>query len=131
MKRIVIVSGIIIVTGAILLLSAIYCWNGITIRVNIKTAKEAYPGNAEEALVAMLKDSTRSPYVRSHTAIWTLGQISSEKALPVLQELYQDDPDGITCYGKHDSLLCQYEINKAIRSIQRKSLFAHGHLRKH
>jgi hypothetical protein len=99
--------------------------------MNINSAREAYPGNAEDALIAMLRDSTRSPYVRTHTAIWTLGQIHSEKALALLQQLYTDDPDGTSCYGKHDSLLCQYEIYKAIRSIQHQRLFAHGHLRNH
>jgi hypothetical protein len=131
MKKTIIVSLVILAAGALLFSAALYSWNGITIRMHIRTAQEAYPGNAEEALIAMLRDTTRSTYVRTHTAIWTLGQIQSEKALPLLQELSLDDPDGTTCYGKHDSLLCQYEIHKAIRSIQHQRLFAHGHLRKH
>jgi hypothetical protein len=121
---------IIIVGGSLLFFSAIYIWNGVEIRVNIDTAREQYPGTAEEALITMLKDTTRSAYVRSHTAVWTLGQIRSEKALPLLEELYQDDPDGISCYGKHDSLLCQYEIHKAIESIRRNRLFSHKQLKK-
>jgi hypothetical protein len=131
MKKIILVSFLILAAGALLFSTAVYSWNGMTIRMHIKTAREAYPGNAEEALIAMLRDTARSTYVRTHTAIWTLGQIRSEKAMPLLQELFLDDPDGTTCYGKHDSLLCQYEIHKAIRSIEHQRLFAHGHLRKH
>jgi hypothetical protein len=42
----------------------------------------------------------------------------SEKALPYLYDLYNDDPQGRTCKGKHNSVLCQYEIHKAIVSIE-------------
>jgi hypothetical protein len=130
MKKTLLVAGIIVVAGVVIFFTAIHVWNGITVRMNIDLAREATQGSAEEALIAMLKDSTRSPYVRTHTAIWTLGQIRSEKALPVLEGLYKDDPDGITCYGKHDSLLCQYEIHKAIESIKKKRLFSHERLKK-
>lgn len=130
MKKKLLFAVLILVAGSIVFVSAIHLWNGMTVRKNIDAAREEYPGSAEEALIAMLLDSTRSPYVQTHTAIWTLGQIRSEKALPVLQELYMDDPDGITCYGKHDSLLCQYELNKAIKSIENGRLFSHARLRK-
>jgi hypothetical protein len=130
-KKNIRIGLIIILGGSLLFFSAIYTWNGVEIRLNINTAREKYPGTAEEALIAMLKDTTRSAYVRSHTAVWTLGQIGSERALPLLDELYQDDPDGITCYDRHDSLLCQYEIHKAIESIRRNRLFSHNHLKKH
>lgn len=51
-------------------------------------------------------------------AIWTLSQIRSKKALPVLSKLYRNDPEGNTCKGRHDSVLCQYGIHKAIVSIE-------------
>jgi hypothetical protein len=56
--------------------------------------------------------------ILSSVAIWTLGQIHSEKAIPVLQGLCHNDPEGKTCYGKHDSVLCQYEIFKALKLIR-------------
>jgi len=130
MRKIIFIASTIVAGGSLLLFSAIHVWNGMEVRININTAREHYPGTAEEALIAMLKDSSRSVYVRTHTAIWTLGQIRSSKALPILQELYQDDPGGSTCYGKHDSLLCQYEIHKAIESIRRNRLFSHSRLKK-
>lgn len=99
--------------------SAIYIWSEFTINDNIKTAQLKYSGTAEEALISLLNDENNSPINRTHIAIWTLGQIKSEKALPNLYGYYKDDPDGNSCYGKHHSELCQYEIHKAIVAIER------------
>jgi len=115
-KILILVSGIL---GLILLgFIAIYIWIDIDVRKNIKTAQEMYPGTAEDALIAYLEDVANSPRDRSHVAIWTLGQIHSEKAMPVLQGLYLNDPEGKTCYGRHDSVLCQYEIYKALKACE-------------
>jgi hypothetical protein len=112
----------IIVAGFIFLFictfMAGYIWIGHSVKENISIAKKQYPGKAEDALIAYLLDTNNSPRDRTHVAVWTLGQIRSEKALPVLRELYKDDPEGKTCYGKHDSVLCQYEIYKAIHADQ-------------
>ena len=59
-KGIIIVSGILI---AILILGFIagYIWIDIGVKENIRTAKEKYPGKAEDALIAYLLDTTNSP----------------------------------------------------------------------
>lgn len=117
---------------ALLLLgfSAIYVWIDHDVKENIRTAKERYPGAADEALIAYLQDTTNSAQNRSSIAIWTLGQIKSEKALPMLNELYKNDPSGITCKGRHDSVLCQYEIYKALNAIHSKRWPLHARLNK-
>lgn len=89
-----------------------------TVKENITIAENHYPGSAEDALIAYLSDTANSPYDRTKIAIWTLGQTRSGKALPYLQELYNEDPDGKTCKGRHDEVLCQREIHKAIACIQ-------------
>ena len=130
MKRILLISGmvaVILISGSLL---AIHIWIGHSVKDNIKIAIDQYPGNAEDALIAFLLDDQKPAKDRTHQAIWTLGQIRSEKALPILQELYTDDPKGETCYGKHDSLLCQYEIHKAIFSIEKNCWFSHARLAK-
>jgi len=38
--------------------------------------------------------------------------------LPLLKDHYKNDPKGKTYYGKHDEMLCQYEIHKAIVAIE-------------
>jgi hypothetical protein len=124
---------IIISAGIILVLCcstfAIHTWIGHDIKENIYIAEQKYPGTAEDALISFLLDEDNSTYDRTHVAIWTLGQIRSEKALPVLYEYYKNDPEGKTCYGRHDSVLCQYEIHKAIVAIERGRLFSHARLK--
>jgi hypothetical protein len=118
MKKIIAILSLILVT---LLLSgyiAIYFWIDSDVKKNIAIAKEKYPGKAEDALIAYLLDTTNTPYDRSHLAVWTLGQIESEKAIPVLTSLYKNDPEGKTCKGNHSVVLCQYEIYKALNASQ-------------
>jgi uncharacterized protein YggU (UPF0235/DUF167 family) len=95
---------------------------GHDIKEHISIAQQRYPNaaTAEDALIAYLADTTNSPRDRGDIAIWTLGQIHSKKALPVLYKLYKNDPEGKTCHGKHDSVLCQYGINTAIETIEEK-----------
>lgn len=127
MKRIIIIAGIGI-SLIVCSLFALNIWTGSVVKENIRNAKQQYHGTAEDALLSLLMDENISANDRTHTAIWTLGQIRSEKALPILQNLYKDDPDGETCFGNHDSVLCQYEIYKAIESIEKRMLFSHAKL---
>jgi hypothetical protein len=118
MKRILIITGIGLTVVFFCFILVIHIWIGHDIKENIRVAKMQYSGIAEEALVAYLSDKNHSPDDRSNVAIWTLGQIRSKKALPILQELYKNDPEGKTCYGRHSFVLCQYEIHKAIECIE-------------
>jgi hypothetical protein len=90
---------------------------GHDIKENISIAQQRYPGTTEDALIAYLVDTTNSPHDRG-MAIYSLGQIHSKKALPILKGLYKNDPKGKTCYRKHDSVLCQKEIHTAIETIE-------------
>lgn len=121
----VIIAGIL--AGGLLLL---YLGMGYGIKQNIRIAQQQYPGNAEDALIAYMLDENISPDRRTHEAIWTLGQIRSQKALPHLQGLYWEDPEGKTCYGKHQEMLCQYEIHKAITAIEKGPLFSYARFKK-
>ena len=93
---------------------------GPDIKEHISIAQQRYPNaaTAEDALITYLEDTTNSPHDRGAIAIWTLGQIHSQKALPILKGLYKNDPKGRTCHGKHDSVLCQKEIHTAIETIE-------------
>ena len=68
---------------------AIYIWIDIDIKKNIETVKGRYSGKAEDALIAYLLDTTNTPQNRTRVAIWTLGQIQSKKATPILENLYK------------------------------------------
>ncbi|MGE5406936.1 MAG: HEAT repeat domain-containing protein [Methanosarcina sp.] len=85
---------------------------------NISIAMKLHPGTAEDALIAYIQDPAVSAHDKSKIGVWTLGQIKSEKALPVLKTLYKDDPVGKSCRGKHDEVLCQYGLHRAIVAIE-------------
>lgn len=116
MKRAFIIIGSFFLFLFILIGPGIYIWADFAIKKNINIAKSRYPGKAEDALIAYLLDTTNSPRLRSHLAINTLGQIESQKARPLLLKLYKNDPEGKTCKGRHDQVLCQYEIYKALNA---------------
>lgn len=119
MKRLLISFGICLVALFLLLiLLRPFFRIGHDIKERISIAQQRYPGTAEDALIAYLVDTTNSPHDRGDVAIWTLGQIHSKKALPILRGLYRNDPKGKTCHGRHDHLLCQYGIYSAIITIE-------------
>ena len=118
MKRILFITGLSITVMVFCLFLAMRIWIGHGINERIRIAKQQYSGIAEDALIAYLQDTIHTPREKSDVAIWTLGQIRSKKALPVLNGLYKNDPLGTTCKGHHNTVLCQYEIHKAIVSIE-------------
>lgn len=130
MKRKLIILSASLLTLLIIGFLAIYTWIDIDVKKNINYAKEKYPGTAEDALIAYLLDTTNSPQDRSSVAIWTLGQIHSKKALPILKGLYKNDPEGKTCHGKHNYVICQYEIYKAINAEESNWWPLHSRLNK-
>jgi hypothetical protein len=124
MKRTIVFTGIGLAFLLFCFVLAMRIWIGHGIKERISIAKQQYSGIAEDALLAYLSDTTHTPRDRSDVAIWTLGQIRSRKALPILFKLYKNDPEGKTCKYHHDTVLCQYEIHKAIVSIEHKWLGA-------
>lgn len=116
MKRILIIISVSLLTLLVLGFTAIYVWIDQGVKKNIQTVKEHYPGKAEDALIAYLLDESNSPGDRSHIAIWTLGQINSKKAIPILNKYYKNDPTGTTCKGNHNVVICQYELYKALNA---------------
>jgi hypothetical protein len=127
-KRIIGIIGASVLVLVAFVFLTLYLWIRHDVKGNINTAKHKYPGKAEDALISYLLDTANPTFDRSSLAIWTLGQIHSEKALPVLHGLYKNDPEGRTCKGRHDKVLCQYEIHKAIVAIERGRFLSHSRL---
>lgn len=118
MKRIIVIIVASLVFLFICAFGTIMLTINHAVKERIGLAQEKYPGTAEDALISYLLDTANSTRDRTDIAIWTLGQIQSHKALPLLKDLYNSDPKGKTCHGRHESVLCQYEIYKAIRAIE-------------
>ncbi len=129
MKRFFIIGLAAVFVVALVSLLSLYIIIGIDVKSNIEIAQMRYGGNPEEALISYLEDDSNSCSDRTHLAVWTLGQIRSEKALSVLMSYYNDDPEGVTCFGKHDQWLCQYELHKAIEAIENRPLFSFASLK--
>ncbi|MBN1821631.1 MAG: HEAT repeat domain-containing protein [Prolixibacteraceae bacterium] len=130
MKRLLTIIAIVIIFLISSSFVVINIWIGHDVKQNIKLAQLKYGGSAEDALITFLEDKNNSFNDRTHKAVWTLGQIRSEKALPILKKYYYDDPKGKTCKGNHNSMLCQYELHKAISAIENGRLFSFARLNK-
>ena len=104
-----------IIYGALfcfILLITVYLWVCFEIRSGVKKisaeAVQQYPGDRIEALITYVKSDNHSLRKRN-LAVWALGQIGDERALPVLTASYTGGP----C--DHDGRLCQRELQKAIK----------------
>jgi hypothetical protein len=118
-KTLIIVLASVVVLFVVSVI-AMNTWIRSDVKKNVSIAQQKYPGTAEEALISFLQDENNSFNDRTHIAIWTLGMLKSEKALPVLKGYYMDDPKGLTCHGHHNQMLCQYGLHKAIAQIESK-----------
>ncbi|HOO72543.1 MAG TPA: HEAT repeat domain-containing protein [Spirochaetota bacterium] len=127
-NKLILLIGIALAVLAITF-AGLYGWIAYTVKHNITVAMEKYPGQAEDALISCLRDESNSPRERTHVAVWTLGKIRSRAALPALYSYYRNDPEGKTCYGRHGTDLCQYELYKAIKAIEEGTVFSFQWLR--
>jgi hypothetical protein len=74
-------------------------------------ASAIYGGDKIEALIAYVDDEGRGLSQRNR-AVWALGQLGDERALPVLEKYYTGEP----C--DHARFLCQDELRKSIRKCR-------------
>jgi hypothetical protein len=74
-------------------------------------AKAEYNSDCVEAMIAIL-DSKNETFVDRNHAIWVLGQLADDRALPKLKEYYKGVPDEVEPLNK---TLSQYELQKAIK----------------
>ncbi len=119
MKRFIYLGVSIVFLICSLSLLSLFLWIKQDIRNNIELAEYKYHSRGVEALIFYLEDDENSYHDRTHLAIWTLGKIRSKKALPVLKKYYLNDPEGRSCKGMHQDKLCQYEIHKAVKAIDK------------
>jgi hypothetical protein len=82
-------------------------WVQGTAREVAVRATEVFPGDEVEALVVLVQSEDRS-FADRNRAVWALGQLGDERALPMLKRFYTDR----AC--DHSKFLCQKELRKAI-----------------
>ena len=88
-------------------------WIQIDAREMGTAATREFPGDRVEALMAVVQSEQHTLDQRNR-AVWALGQLRDARALPVLQKYYTGQP----C--NHARYLCQSELSKAIRLLQRE-----------
>jgi len=105
----VLIYGILSCAAFLLVAFVMICFS---IRSSVKEitaeATQQYPGDRIEALITYVKTENHSLRQRNR-AVWALGQIGDERALPTLEKSYTGQP----C--DHDNSLCQRELQKAIK----------------
>jgi hypothetical protein len=85
-------------------------WIGYEVKSQCQEAQRAYSGDCVEALISLLEDENRS-FRERNSAIWALGQLGDNRALPVLEKYYTGNiPDREPL----DGTISQYELKKAI-----------------
>ena len=112
------VRVIILILGGILLaflafVAVTYMFIFSSVRDKCNEAISDYQKDCVDSLVLVLESETKN-YKEKNDAIWALGQIADERALPALEKLQTGNmPEREPL----DSTISQYEIEKAIRWI--------------
>ena len=93
----------------------------LSIELHVKemceTATQKHPGDKVEALMLLVESEERGydahRYKTNNHAIWALGQLGDDRALPFLKNLVTGKP----C--DHETNLCQGEIQETIHKLER------------
>ena len=105
--------------AAIIVLSIfIYVASGIVIGNSVNEycliAKQKYQKDCVASLIMLVEDGKNSYETRNY-AIWSLGQLGDEQALPFLEKYYTGIIRKKESYSKN---LSQYKLKKAIELIK-------------
>ncbi|MBU1935383.1 hypothetical protein KKF04_04975, partial [Patescibacteria group bacterium] len=74
--------------------------------------RSQYEGDCVEGLIQYV-ESEEHDYEEKNRAIWALGQLADERALPTLNQFYEFSYAEVPC--KRDLHICREEVEKAIK----------------
>lgn len=77
-----------------------------------ESAAAQFPGRDSSQALIDLVNCEKCPMEQRNRAVWTLGQIREQRALPALHSHFYDGP----C--NHGKSLCQHELRKALKRIE-------------
>jgi len=110
-RKIVLTLLIVFVSALIITYSGIRIWIGSDLDEIIEKATELYEGDTIEALISYLESDDHS-LVEKNNAIWALGKLADERALPALNDLVVGDE----C--SHSEYVCQRTLSTSINTIK-------------
>jgi hypothetical protein len=85
-------------------------WIGVSVKEKCQVAQGKYQSDCTQALMATLSSEQES-FRNKNYAIWSLGQLGDDQALPLLKSLYTGV---IPEREPYDADISQYELKKAI-----------------
>lgn len=89
-------------------------WISYEINSQCERAKYAYSGDCVTASISLLQDENRS-FRERNSAIWVIGQLGDDRALPVLETYYTGIiPDREPL----NEMISQYELRKSIKWLR-------------
>ena len=114
-KKITITGLFIIIIGMGIAYIGFRIWFKSEINQICGHATSQYDGDKIEALITLLNDYDQSLKTKNN-AIWALGKLNDQRALPVLKKLQT----GNEC--DHTTYVCQRELQKAIDNLEGRGI---------
>ena len=99
----------------------LHLWIAGVVAANVQEAQRHHPGDGVQAATALLAVHD-TPVPTKDRMVWTLGTLGDRRALPLLNSLHT----GAAC--QHQTAVCQYEVEKAIRKINQEGHFGFSKL---
>jgi hypothetical protein len=114
-KKVFITVLVIILVGMGAAYIGLRIWFKTEINQICDNAMNRYEGDKIEALIALLNDDDQSLKTKNN-AIWALGKLNDQRALPTLRRLQT----GNEC--NHSMYVCQHELEKAIDNLEGRGI---------
>lgn len=110
-RKIVLLAFLLFLIGSACTYIGLRIWFKSEINQICDNAMNQYQGDKIEALIAVLESESQTINDKNR-AIWALGKLNDNRALPSLRNLKTDKE----C--DHSRFVCQRELDKAIRNIE-------------
>lgn len=111
MKKIIFILTAFGVAAVVFFYLVTSTWIGMGVREKCSVAQKMYTGDCVEALISYVDDSDNHTLRKRNQAVWALGQLGDNRALPILEKYLT----GEEC--DHEKFMCQYELEKAIKLV--------------
>jgi len=104
------------------LLTILFSYSFLVIYTKVKitcvNAQKEYKEDCVNSLTKLFQ-SDKKPFRQKNTAIWVLGQLADQRALPILRSLYTGN---MPSRESLDKTISQYELKKAIQWCEKGNI---------
>jgi len=104
------------------LLTILFSYSFLVIYTKVKiicvNVQKEYKEDCVNSLTKLVQ-SDKKPFRQKNTAIWVLGQLADQRALPILRSLYTGN---MPSRESLDKTISQYELKKAIQWCEKGNI---------